>query len=76
MDFKGNNEHTEQFIVFIVNSLRDYSFDYTLTRAIPPTQADPFVYLTTTSMFRYNASRFYGVMINTEASRVLTAGFG
>jgi hypothetical protein len=30
IDFKGNNKYTEQFIVSIVNSLRDYSFDYTL----------------------------------------------
>jgi hypothetical protein len=27
-------------------------------------------------MFRYNANRFYGVIINTGASRVSTAGFG
>jgi hypothetical protein len=27
-------------------------------------------------MFRYNASRFYSVIINTEALRVLTTGFG
>jgi hypothetical protein len=27
-------------------------------------------------MFRYNASRFYSVIINTGALRVLTVGFG
>jgi hypothetical protein len=76
IDFKGNNKHTEQFIVFIVNSLRDYSFDHTLTQAISPTQADLFAYSTTTSISRYNASRFYDVMIDTRALRVLTTGFG
>jgi hypothetical protein len=76
MDFEGNDKHTEQFMVSIVNSLRDYSFDHTLTQAIPLTQADSFAYSTTTSMSRYNASRFYGVIIDTRASRVSTAGFG
>jgi hypothetical protein len=63
-------------MVFIVNSLRDYFFDYTLTQAISPTQANPFAYLTIISMSRYNTSRFYGVIINTGALRVLTTGFG
>jgi hypothetical protein len=27
-------------------------------------------------MFRYNVSRFYGVIIDTRALRVLTTGFG
>jgi hypothetical protein len=63
-------------MVFIVNSLKDYSFDYILTQAISLTQTDLFVYLTTISMSRYNVSRFYGVIINTRALRVLTAGFG
>jgi hypothetical protein len=63
-------------MVSIVNSLRDYFFDYTLTQAIPLMQADLFAYSTTISMFRYNVSRFYGVIINTGALRVSTAGFG
>jgi hypothetical protein len=76
INFKGNNKHTEQFIVFIINSLKDYSFDYTLTQAIPLTQANLFIYLTIISMFKYNTNKFYNVIINTKALKVLTTGFG
>lgn len=68
----SETEATETFV-----SLADRSFVHSLTCTIPNEidQSDPFAYTTTTTG-RYNSDRFYGVMIDTGASKRSTAGWG
>jgi hypothetical protein len=56
-------------------ALADRSFTHALARTALTTaddKSDPFAYSNTTS--RYTFDRFYSVIINTEASKRLTAG--
>jgi hypothetical protein len=54
----------------------DRSFAHALAKIVPTTdtKSDPFAYSNTTS--RYTSDRFYGVIINTRASKRSTAGWG
>jgi hypothetical protein len=57
-----------------ITALANRSFAHTLVRtALTATddKSDPFAYTTTS---RYTSDRFYGVMINTRASKRSTAG--
>jgi hypothetical protein len=77
----GPIEHTDAFNT--VTELANRSFAHSITANDPTTnrgqcdtRADPFVYKVSTNSNRYTSDRFYGVMIDTGASRGSTAGYG
>jgi hypothetical protein len=70
----GDSE-AEQFFTTTVNSLSNQAFQHVLTRSIPTSDSspDPFAYATSS---RYTSDKFYGIMVDTGASKVSTAGWG
>ena len=61
-------------------TLADKAFSHSVTtmdNTVPfMTDQDPFTYNATTSTSRYTADNFVGIMIDTEASKRSTAGYG
>jgi hypothetical protein len=82
VEHEPDPEHAHHFMTSIVTRLADNSLEHALTRSVPPpvtqddAQVNPFVYSTTTGKTRYHCSKFYGIMIDTGAAKVSTAGFG
>lgn len=59
----------------MTTNLANCSFDYAITGSNPDLnrhKSDPFTYI---SKERYKSDEFYGIMINTIASKQLTAGY-
>jgi hypothetical protein len=63
-----------QKVIKATTALADQSFAHALVKTAltaADDKSDPFAYTTTS---RYTSDRFYGVIINTGASKQLTAG--
>ena len=74
MDYECGDEEAEQFLTTTVNALSDQSLHHALTKSVPyDNTQDPFAY---TSGSRYTSDKFYGIMVDTGASKVSTAGWG
>jgi hypothetical protein len=77
MDYEYGNKETEQFFTTTVNTLSDQSLSHVLIKSLPLDNSivlkDPFVYI---SDSRYTSDRFYGIIVDTRASNISTAGWG
>ena len=70
------DEDAEGFMSTALTVLTNQSVSHQITGAIPRALPDPFAYAPTSETSRYNADRFYGILVDTGASRVSTGGFG
>jgi hypothetical protein len=70
-----DNYDAEHFLTTTTNSLTDQSFQHALTKSTPndDNPQDPFTYAVGS---RYTSDKFYGIMIDTGASKISTAGWG
>lgn len=80
MDYEcGDDDDAESFMTTTVNQLNNLSFQHALTRTVTSqAEVDPFMYTATTRPRspRYHSDRFYGIMVDTGASKSSTAGWG